>query len=77
MRVQQMTTAATYFATEYAVRQTCGDAVSLAERDQDREFAQSMMKQANQFGLRMPLSERQLRYLCSIALVQPPKRIER
>lgn len=72
-----MTTAATYFETDYALRQTCGDAVSLAERDQDREFAQSMMRQANQFGLRMPLSERQLRYLCSIALVAAPKAIPR
>lgn len=68
-------TAAVWFAKEEEFRQLCGDAVSLARVERAQEFAHDIMKEAKEKGLKTPLTERQLRWLCTIADWDVPRRL--
>ena len=56
-----------WFATEQEFRQLCGDAQSQARGESSQEFAARMVKDAKALGLRCPLSQKQLKWLCDLA----------
>jgi hypothetical protein len=68
-------TAALWFAKEEEFRQLCGDAVSQARVERAQEFAADMVKDAKELGLRTPLTDRQLRWLCVLADWDVPRRL--
>ncbi len=68
------TVARDWYADAHEFRQLCGDAVSQAKGEKPEEFAQQMMRKANQYGLDTNLSFEQLRWLCEIADHALPKR---
>lgn len=59
--------ASDYFRTDVEFRQLCGDAVSQARTEAQQEFANEMMRKANQHGLKTYLSPKQMKFLCSVA----------
>lgn len=69
------TKAKNWFKDEAEFRQLCGDAQSQANSESAQEFAAQMMIKANQYGLDMFLSDRQLDYLCKLADWDVPKRV--
>lgn len=69
------TKAKDWFADVKEFRQLCGDAQSQARGESAQDFAADMMVKANQYGLDMYLSSRQLDYLCKIADWDLPKRV--
>jgi predicted O-methyltransferase YrrM len=69
------TTAANWFDDEPTFRQLCGDAQSQARGESAQEFAAEMVRKANEHGLGTYLSEKQLKYLCTLADWHVPKRL--
>jgi hypothetical protein len=69
------TKASTWFEDAASFRQLCGDAQSQANSESAQEFAAQMMLAANQHGLEMYLSEKQLKWLCELADWMVPARI--
>jgi hypothetical protein len=61
------TRASNWFATEQEFRQLCGDAVSEAKTEAQQEFANKMVMAAKEYGLKTYISDRQLKFLCTIA----------
>lgn len=70
-----MSNASDWFKSELAFRRLCGDALSKARSEKAMDFTREMMEKANGWGLDTPLTEAQLKWLCQLADVVPPKRI--
>lgn len=68
------TKAKDWFADAAEFRQLCGDAQSQARSESAQDFAADMMVKANQYGLDMYLTPKQLGYLCTLADWDVPKR---
>lgn len=66
--------ASIWFERDSELRQLCGDAQSQAKSEGEMDFTREMMLEANQKGLLMQISEKQLNWLCKIADWEPPKR---
>jgi hypothetical protein len=64
-----------WFKDEAEFRQLCGDAQSQARAEKAQEFAAEMVVKAKQHGLDTFLSDAQLRYLCTLADWDVPKRL--
>ena len=69
-----MSSAKEWFADAAEFRQLCGDAQSQANGESAQDFAADMMIKANLHGLNTYLTEKQLKYLCSLADWEIPKR---
>lgn len=69
-----MTTARSWFSSDFEFRQLCGDARSEAKGESAQEFAAEMVIKAKEHGLDTYLSPKQLAYLCKIAGCDPPAR---
>jgi hypothetical protein len=68
------TKAKDWFGDAAEFRQLCGDAQSQAGGESAQDFAADMMVKANQYGLDMFLSPKQLDFLCKLADWDVPKR---
>jgi hypothetical protein len=66
-----------WYDTDAEFRQLCGDAVSQANGESAQEFANDMMKRANEYGLSTLISDAQIKWLCKLADHIVPKRITR
>jgi hypothetical protein len=69
-------TASLWFADAYDFRRLCLDAQSKAYTEKAQDFARDMMLRANQHGLDAPITYPQLEWLCRIADVPVPKRVQ-
>jgi hypothetical protein len=70
-----MSTARDWFSAHADFCQLCGDAVSQAKGENAQDFAHEMIKAANVYGLEASLTERQLRWLCTLADWEVPQRL--
>lgn len=61
------TTAADWFKSEQDFHQVCMDAVTLARGENAEEFAIRILREARSHGLRTPISEKQMLWLCNLA----------
>jgi hypothetical protein len=66
--------ASDWYATEAEFRQLCGDAVSLARTEAQQEYANAMMRKANDYGLGTFVSDKQMAFLCQIADHEVPEK---
>lgn len=69
------TRARDWFADAKEFRQLCGDAQSQAKSESAQDFAADMMIKANLHGLDTYVSDKQLKYLCTLADWEIPKRL--
>jgi hypothetical protein len=71
------TRARDWFADEREFRQLCGDAQSQSQAtgESSQDFAAEMVVKANQHGLDVFLSPKQLGWLCKLADWDVPKRL--
>lgn len=66
--------ASIWFEKDSDLRQLISDAQSQARSESAMDFTREMMLEANQKGISMLLSEKQLEWLCQIADWDPPRR---
>lgn len=72
------TRASDWFADDAAFKRVCFDAMSNCRTQAAQEFTHDMMRKANEEGVRVHVSEKQVAWLCALAQVPvPPRRKER
>ena len=71
-----MRTAAYWFDDEAEFRTLCGDAQSQAKWESGQKFSAEMVIKAKDQGLRTPLSDAQLDWLCKLADWDLPKPVK-
>lgn len=65
-----------WFTDAYEFRRLCGDAQSKAYSEKAMDFTRDMMLKANKHGLDTYITYSQLEWLCKIADVMVPKRVQ-
>lgn len=72
MKTPTNTKASYWWKTTAEFLQVCSDAQSMARGESSEEFAGQMMKRAKEHGLTLYLTEKQAKWLCSLADVPLP-----